>query len=157
MTNTPIAADLPGPVPPTSLVGQVLVWTSGGWALTDAAPGSGGGGGTSKQTTISFGTTAIRSAGIVVTDAAGIQIMRTATVALSGTATLVITSTNLPGSLAWSVGNAMAAGGAQRDLDIMLSGNPLKSSVPNTATTIVMPAPGAGVLWRAVAYNYLGT
>ena len=83
----------------------------------------------------------------------GIEIMRTATAALAGTATLVVTTTNLPGSLAWSFGNAMVAGGTQRDTTLAFD-NPLKSSVVNTATTIVMPAPGAAVLWRANIYYY---
>lgn len=83
----------------------------------------------------------------------GIEIMRTSTAALAGTATLVVTSTNLPGSLAWSFGNAMAAGATQRDTTLTFD-NPLKSSVVNTATTIVMPAPGAAVLWRANVYYY---
>ena len=81
----------------------------------------------------------------------GLEIMRTATAALAGTATLVVTTTNLPGSLAWSFGNAMAAGGTQKDL-ILAFDNPLKSLVANTASTIVMPAAGAAVLWRANVY-----
>ena len=85
-----------------------------------------------------------------------IDVQRNATAALSGTATLVITSTNLPGNLAWSVGNAMVAGGTQPDLKLYLAGNPLKSSVSNTATTIVLPTPGAAVLWRIVVTYYLG-
>ncbi len=84
-----------------------------------------------------------------------LQISRNATAALAGTATLVITSTNLPGALAWSVGNAMAAGGTQRDVELSLT-CPLKSSVAGTNTTIVMPVPGAAVLWRAVATYYVG-
>jgi len=84
-----------------------------------------------------------------------LEIRRTATAALAGTATLVVTTTNLPGTLAYSFGNAMGAGGTQVDLDADFQ-NPLKSSVANTATTIVMPAPGAAVLWRANAYYYLG-
>ncbi len=84
-----------------------------------------------------------------------LQITRVATAALVGSAALVITSTNLPGSLAWTVGNAMAAGATQRDIELMISGNPLRSVVANTPTTIVMPAPGAAVLWRAVALYYL--
>ena len=71
-----------------------------------------------------------------------IEIMRTATAALTGNATLVITTTNLPGSLALSVGNAMVAGGTQRDVVLPL-GHPLISSAANTNTTIVCPAPGA--------------
>ncbi len=84
-----------------------------------------------------------------------LEITRTATAALAGTATLVITTTNLPGALSFSVGNAMNAGGTQKDFDLALA-SPLKSSVANTATTIVMPAPGAAVLWRANVFYYLG-
>lgn len=83
----------------------------------------------------------------------GIEIMRTSTAALAGTATLVVTTSNLPGALAWSFGNAMAAGATQRDLSITFA-NPIKSSTVNTATTVVMPAPGAAVLWRANVYYY---
>jgi len=85
----------------------------------------------------------------------GIEITRNATAALAGTATLVITTTNLSGSLAWSVGNAMAAGGTQIDVNRSFD-NPLKSSVANTATTIVCPVPGAAVLWRVNVFYYVG-
>lgn len=80
--------------------------------------------------------------------------MRVATAVLAGTAALVITTTNLPGSLAWTVGNAMAAGGTQIDEATEFS-PPLKSSVANTATTIVAPAPGLNVLWRINVYYYV--
>lgn len=86
----------------------------------------------------------------------GIEITRNATAALLGSATLVITTTNLPGARAWSVGNAMALGGTQIDVNIARPG-PIKSSVANTATTIVMPAPGAAVLWRCNVDYYVGT
>jgi hypothetical protein len=80
---------------------------------------------------------------------------RNATAALAGTATLIITSTNLPGSPAWSNGNAMAAGGTVEDIDMQPS-HPLKSLVANTATTIVMPAAGAAVLNRGNCSYYIG-
>lgn len=83
-----------------------------------------------------------------------IDITRNATAALAGTATLVITTTNLPNSLAWSVGNAMAAGGTQVDVNKVFS-NPLKSTTAATATTIVAPAAGAAVLWRINATYYI--
>jgi len=83
-----------------------------------------------------------------------IYLARTATAALAGTATLVVTSTNLPGSLAWSFGNAMAAGGSVNDLALEFGGNPIKSSAANIATTIVLPAPGLAVLWRANVHYY---
>jgi hypothetical protein len=84
-----------------------------------------------------------------------IHLCRNATAALAGTATLVITSTNLPGTPAWSVGNAMIAGGTQIDLDYTPT-TPLKCSISNTNTTIVMPAPGAAVLWRGNCSYYVG-
>ena len=86
-----------------------------------------------------------------------IVISRTATAALAGTATLVITSTNLPGSWAHSVGNAMIAGGTQSDINLSFAGNPLKSSVANTNTTIVCPVPGAAVLWRVTVTYFAKT
>lgn len=86
----------------------------------------------------------------------GIEITRNATAALLGTATLVVTTTNLSGSRAWSVGNAMAAGGTQIDVNIGRS-LPIKSSAANTATTIVMPIPGLAVLWRCNVDYYIGT
>lgn len=80
---------------------------------------------------------------------------RNATAALVGTATLIITSTNLPGTPAWSNGNAMAAGGSQLDLNYSPA-TPLKSLLANTATTIVMPAAGAAVLNRVNVSYYVG-
>lgn len=83
----------------------------------------------------------------------GIVLMRAATAALAGTATLVHTSTNLPGSPAWTVGNAMVAGGTQLDLNFR-PGTPLRSSAAGVATTITMPAAGAAVLNRIVVTYY---
>lgn len=84
-----------------------------------------------------------------------IHLCRNATAVLVGTATLIHTSTNLPGTPAWSVGNAMAAGGTQIDLDYSPT-TPLKSSVANTATTIVMAAGGVAVLNRINVSYYIG-
>lgn len=119
----------------------------------------------SYPSTLAVTVTAAANTGATLTLPAGgaglfhyltsIEITRNATAALAGTATLVVTTTNFPGSLAWSVGNAMNAGGTQIDVARDFA-NPLKSSVANTATTIVMPVPGAAVLWRATAYYYLG-
>lgn len=75
--------------------------------------------------------------------------------AVAGTATLVHTTTNLPGSMAWVVGNAMAAGGQQLDLDYTPT-TPLKSSVSNTATTVVMQPAGATVINRVNVTYYIG-
>jgi len=83
-----------------------------------------------------------------------IEIKRAATAALAGTATLAITTTNLPGGGTWfRVGNAMVAGGTQTDVTKEFA-SPIKSSVVNTATTIVFPVPGAAVLWTATVWYY---
>jgi hypothetical protein len=84
-----------------------------------------------------------------------INIMRNATAVLAGTATLIYTTTNLPGNPAWSVGNAMVAGGTQLDLNSEPC-RPLKSSAANTATTIVAPAAGVAVLCRINVQYYTG-
>lgn len=83
-----------------------------------------------------------------------IDITRNATAALAGTATIIHTTTNLPGSPAWSVGNAMAAGGTQIDVNHDYS-SPLRSSVVNTNTTVVAAAGGAAVLGRVNVGYYL--
>jgi hypothetical protein len=84
-----------------------------------------------------------------------IEITRNATAALAGTATIIHTSTNLPGTPAWSVGNAMAAGGTQRDVEYQPA-CPLKSLVANTNTTVVAAAGGAAVLGRVNVSYYVG-
>lgn len=84
-----------------------------------------------------------------------IDMTRNATAALAGTATLIHTSTNLPGSPAWSVGNNMIAGGTQLDTWIDFS-VPFKSSVANTNTTLVMAAGGLAVLNRINCAYYIG-
>jgi hypothetical protein len=84
-----------------------------------------------------------------------IHLQRNATAALVGSATLIATTTNLPGNPAWSYGNAMIIGGTQLDLNYAPT-TPLKSSLANTATTIVIPAAGAAVLNRGNCSYYVG-
>jgi hypothetical protein len=79
-----------------------------------------------------------------------IRVTRTCTAALTGSAALAITTTNLPGSLAWTAGNACVVGTTNNDVAMDFH-NPLKSSVVGTATTIVCPAAGAAVVCRIVA------
>jgi hypothetical protein len=75
--------------------------------------------------------------------------------AIAGSAvTLAYTSTNLPGSLAWTAGNALAAGAEKVVEDATFPGG-LKSSAAATATTIVAPAIGAGGLCRITAYYFI--
>jgi len=83
-----------------------------------------------------------------------IRLARVATAALAGTALLTVTSTNLPGAWARRVGNLMVAGGTTAENYSF--DNPLRSSVANTATTIVGPAAGAAVSWDNAAHYYVG-
>jgi hypothetical protein len=83
-----------------------------------------------------------------------INIIAYASAARTGAATpVVVTSTNLPGPLAWTTPTAMAIG-TQYETDIQLSG-PLKSSAANVATTIVAPAT-TSVIWRINVVYYTG-
>ena len=80
-----------------------------------------------------------------------ILIERVATTAIAGTALLTYTSTNLSGSWARTSGNAAPVGQQMKDVDEVL-GAELKSSVVNTATTIVAPAAGATGVVRITVY-----
>lgn len=84
-----------------------------------------------------------------------IDITRAATAALAGNALLTYTTTNLPGSPAWTAGNAMAAGGTQIDVQYRPT-TPLKSLTSNTATTVVAPAAGVAVSSRINVSYYSG-
>jgi hypothetical protein len=84
-----------------------------------------------------------------------IDITRNATAVLAGSATIIHTTTNLPGSPAWSVSNNMIAGGTQIDVNIDFT-QPLKSAVAGTATTVVAAAAGAAVLGRVNVGYYIG-
>ena len=83
-----------------------------------------------------------------------IQLVRAANAAVIGSAVLVTTSTNLPGNPSWSAGNLIAAGQTIVDLDWEPK-FPLRAAAASTATTIVMPAAGAGVINRINVSYYL--
>lgn len=72
-----------------------------------------------------------------------------------GTTPVVSTTTNLPGNPAFTWESAQAVGTVVTQ-QLQLGGNPLKSSVANTATTIVCPAT-ANVIWRATVTYYAAT
>ena len=76
--------------------------------------------------------------------------------AITGSALLAIGTTNITGGLAFSSGNALAAGDDKTDVDLNFTGNPLKSTTANTNTTIVLPPAGAGVQYRATVTYYTG-
>jgi hypothetical protein len=82
-----------------------------------------------------------------------ITAVRSCTTAIVGSALLAYTTTNLPGTLAFTAGNACAVGSTNFDIREEMS-QPLKSSAANTATTIVAPAAGVAGSIRLTAYYY---
>jgi uncharacterized membrane protein len=75
--------------------------------------------------------------------------------AVAASALLAITTTNLPANYGWNISNALAAWTHEKVVDVAFD-NALVSTAVNAATTIVMPAPGAGVQWRAQVHYFLG-
>lgn len=67
---------------------------------------------------------------------------------------VLVTSTNLPGSPVWDF-EANAAAQGTDEPRVYAFPNPLKSSVANTATTIVAPAT-TSIIWRLTAVYYAG-
>ena len=85
-----------------------------------------------------------------------ITLHNTSAAAVVGSAVaLAFTSTNLPGALAWTDGNALAAGTSKTVADEQIA-NAIKASAAGTATTITAPIAGAGVQSRITAYYYTG-
>lgn len=83
--------------------------------------------------------------------------------AQTGGAPVFVTTTNLPNTPAWPVpicGNAAASTGGLSAAGLVIAdvtwANPLRSSVANTNTTFVIPAPGAACTVRANVQYYLG-
>ena len=80
-----------------------------------------------------------------------IEITKYFTAANAASATpLVITTTNLPGSLAYSFGQPLGTVGTT-DVRFQSFSSPIKSSVVNTTSTIVCPGT-VGIIWRATAW-----
>ena len=81
-----------------------------------------------------------------------IEIRQYAAAALTGGATpVVVTSTNLPGSVAWTFDTALAIGVSQAQIFVPTA--PLKSSVANTNSVITCPAT-TSVIWRVNVYYF---
>lgn len=81
-----------------------------------------------------------------------INIVKYAGAAVAGAAApTVVTSTNLPGSVAWSTPTALAIG-TQYETDVEPK-SPIKSSAAATATTIVAPLT-TSIIWRITVYYY---
>lgn len=69
-------------------------------------------------------------------------------------ATVAVSTTNLPASMAWTVGNNIAAGGTSIDVNQRYF-PPLLSLASNTSTTIVMGDPGTNPVWTGQVAYYL--
>ena len=79
----------------------------------------------------------------------------TSTLLTAAATPIIVTTTNIPGSLAFSIpADAAPQGQVYREV-IDMSGQPLKSTTAATATTIVAPVT-TGVIWRITAYFYVG-
>lgn len=115
-----------------------------------------------RAATLAVTGTAAAGTGVTVTlpaPAAGlfhyitrINIVKYASVATVGAAApTVVTSTNLAGSLAWTLPTALAVG-TQYETDVEPA-SPIKSAVAATATTIVAAAL-ASIIYRITVYYY---
>lgn len=86
-----------------------------------------------------------------------IYIYRTATLSVAGNATLAITTSNLPASLGWTVGNGINAGGSVTDVNDQYQASPLISLASGVDSVFSLPAPGLGVSWHAVIHYDLAS
>lgn len=82
-----------------------------------------------------------------------IEVTHSCSVAVTGSAVENITTTNLPGSPAWTRGNALLVGQTIRDVNYEPSA-PIKSLVANTATTVVCPANAAATTTSRINVSY---
>lgn len=82
-----------------------------------------------------------------------IEISHACSVAVAGSAIETLTTTNLPGSMAWTRGNALAIGATSRDVEYTPT-VPLKSLAANTATTVVCPANAAATTTSRINVTY---
>lgn len=77
-------------------------------------------------------------------------------VGVAAGAGVIVTTTNMPGNPAFTTEQlASPAGTATKVVDISYGGNPIKSSVANTATTIVCPQQ-LQTIWRVNVSYYTG-
>jgi len=112
--------------------------------------------------TLCISTTGIAGAAVTATLPAvsgqfhvvtAIEIVRFSTANTSGAVPTVITSTNLPGSLAFTID---IVGSTGQSLERYYPDLNLKSSVVNTVTTIVCPAT-TNIIWRVNVFYYTTT
>jgi hypothetical protein len=82
-----------------------------------------------------------------------LQVTRTCTTTIAGTAVLTISTSNVPGSPAFTMGNACPAGATLNDVTIQ-PGYPIRSTAANTETEFLCPAIGATGICRITAVYY---
>ncbi len=83
-----------------------------------------------------------------------IEIVRFTATAQTATATPnLVTTTNLPGSLGWSLPHEASAVGSVYEKTLFFS-RPLRASAPGVATTIVCPAV-TGIIWKVNVTYFL--
>jgi hypothetical protein len=138
---------------------RVSAWTSGTVAYTLAASNAAflGGDVANSVGTATGGAAATVTLTLVAPGAGlrqyltGLRIERhTSALLTAGTTPVIVTTTNLPGSLAFSIpADAAAQGSIYRAVEDFA--RPLAASAQNTAVTIVAPATTA-VIWRLTAY-----
>lgn len=114
-----------------------------------------------SDSTLSVTATGLTGAAVTATLAAvagqfhrisSLEIMAYTTLARVGVAApVLVTSTNLPGSNAWTFATAAVIGST--DTKYFTFSNPYKSTVVNTATTIVCPAT-LSIIWRVNVVYY---
>lgn len=115
-------------------------------------------------TTLAVTGTAAVNTGVTITLASagaglfhyitGIEIIKFYSVlGVAAAAPVVVTTTNLPGSLAFTTDQQAALQGTQTRLWYDFAANPLKSSVAATNTTIVAPVQ-LQTIWRVTAFYY---
>lgn len=157
------AGNLPAPF--LRVRARATAWTSGSMAATLQASTAIMDTSLSGMVTTDVGTVTAAAAAIATLTLAApgaglrhyityIRIARVASVLLTAAATpVVVTTTNLPGALAFSMPADAAPQGSIFDYQEAFT-FPIAASAQNTATTIVCPAT-TGVIWRITAGWYV--
>lgn len=161
VTQPVSAASLPLPTGAATAAGIATLDTDLG--IINANLTNGNQKGTTSITDANLWVTATGAAAAAVTltlPAVAAQFHRISTVEIEaystvarvgGVTPVLVTSTNLPGSPVWTFASAAAIGST--DTKVFYFNSPVKSSVANTATTIVCPAT-ASVIWRVNVSYY---
>lgn len=138
-----------------STVGQVTIGANQAAAVTNIV--------TALTADIPTLVTAVDGAGdtVVVTSVSGGSAATALTFTEASTNMAMDGSGTLGGTtesgqlLSWTVGNAIAAGGFLKDVELFPARGVIKSAVAATPTTIVCPAPGTGPIWSITATYYV--